>query len=99
MSNVVRYNTDAMSNVANQMRDSIDEFKLNSMKKFFEEMSQEIGFDASHRTWNGELAQAYIEKSINPKKVEFENACNSVVSYAENLASQAQAWDNFETGK
>ena len=98
MGNVVRYDTDAMTNVANQMRDSIDSFKTNSINKFFEEMSQELGLDPSHKTWNGELAQAYIEKSINPKKAEFDNACNSVISYASNLATQAKSWDTFERG-
>ena len=61
-------------------------------------MKNRIGKDESHTTWNGDLAEKFISESVMPKKEEFNQACENCVMFANNLASQAKSWNDFESG-
>ena len=99
MESKVSYNTQGMNAFAKQLKESIESFKKNSVEKFFNTMAEEIGYDESHLTWNGDLARDFMNITIEPKKKEFEAACNNIISYADNFASQANSWNSFEDGQ
>ena len=95
---IVGYGTGEMNRIANSLLDDVSDFKTNSIDKFFDAMNNEIGENESHLAWYGDQAKEFIEKTLEPKRKEFKTACDNVVSYAENLGSQARAWDAFEQG-
>ena len=99
MAHIVGYDTSEMAKISSGLLDDVNDFKTNSIDKFFDAMNTEIGADSSHLAWYGDQAKEFIEKSLEPKRAEFKTACDNVVSYAENLGSQARAWDSFEAGK
>lgn len=99
MAHIVGYNTEDMHAISNALLQDVNDFKKNCIDNFFDTMNSEIGADASHLTWYGDQAKEFIEKSLEPKRIEFKTACDNIVSYAENLGSQARAWDSFEAGK
>ena len=95
----VSYNTDGINTLAAQLHESVETFKKEKVNKFFDTMADEIGYDETHKTWNGDLARDFMDITVNPKKQEFEAACNNIISYADNLASQAKSWSSFEDGQ
>ena len=94
MNDGVRVDTEGMAKVAAQI-----DFAANVVDKTIEHLytkiNAEIGEDAGHPAWYGPQAAKFAE-NVNAKKDDFKIAVSNIRSCADNLSSQASAWNTFE---
>ena len=94
MSQGVMVDTEGMARVAAEIESAAAAIEK-SIDYLYKKIEAEVGEGSGHTAWYGPQAAKFAE-SVNAKKDDFQIAVNNIRSCADNLSSQASAWNTFE---
>lgn len=91
----VSQDSQAMKDLANEISNDANDF-LARKNEIFDEMRTKLGAEETNTTiWWGPQAALFLE-NFEKKEQVFDNAYKNIVSMANNLEAQANAWERFE---
>jgi hypothetical protein len=90
----IKQDSEALMRIAEDIRDLATGF-AQVRDTFFEVVHNQIGEDETHTTWYGPNANKFITE-FDKTAEEFNKAYGNIISMANNLESQANAWNAFE---
>ncbi len=91
----IKQDSEALKKIAEEIRDLGRRFNT-ERDAFFNAVKAEIGEDETHKTWYGPNAKKFIDE-FEKAGLEFDKAYANIMSMADNLDEQANAWQSFES--